>query len=127
MAKKNVRIPIPKNAEDLMKLARQVHTKHQELGDASPLRAMEDYSWTTAATDLAKAEEAHKRAEQLDKEAEKLRGERNALLQGTIKGIVTSSRNMLQGAYAKNLKKMGDFGFTVDDSPKPKVEAKPAL
>lgn len=48
MAEKKVRIPIPKKAEDLMKLARQIQKKDKALGDASPLRIMEDYSWNSA-------------------------------------------------------------------------------
>ncbi|WP_207896533.1 hypothetical protein [Flaviaesturariibacter flavus] len=42
------------------------------------------------------------------------------LLMGDIDGIIASSRDVLKGVHKKNPKRLGEWGFTVDDTPKQK-------
>lgn len=113
----NPRIPIPRDPEGLLALGKLVKDKHEQLGAQSPLAAMEDFNWTQVAPKLASASGLQERISQMERDLELLYQQRNNLLP-EIKGALISSRNTLKGAYAKNLKKLGDFGFTVDHTPK---------
>ncbi|WP_460570571.1 hypothetical protein [Flaviaesturariibacter terrae] len=119
MANTNPRIPIPQDPKGLLALAGSVNAQHTQLGAASPLHAMEDFNWSTVLPDLQRASSLQDEIAELERKLETLYGERNRYLPA-IKGAVTSSRNLLKGVYAKNLKKLGDFGFTVDHTPKAK-------
>ena len=125
MAKQTLRIPIPTTTSELIKLGKAIHKKHVADGAASPLKAMEDYSWDAVAADLTAAEALHTQAEEHRKKAEELYRERDAKIPN-VKGAITSSRNILKGIHAKNPKKLGDYGFTVDDTPKAKKVAAPS-
>ena len=119
MAKQTLRIPIPTTTSELIKLGKAIHKKHLADGAVSPLKAMEDYNWDAVAADLTAAEALHTQAEEHRKKAEELYRERDAKIPN-VKGAITSSRNILKGIHAKNPKKLGDYGFTVDDTPKAK-------
>jgi hypothetical protein len=42
------------------------------------------------------------------------------LLMEPVKGTLLSSRDLLTGIMRSNMKRLGDWGFTVNDTPKPK-------
>ncbi|RYY39808.1 MAG: hypothetical protein EOO08_09055 [Chitinophagaceae bacterium] len=119
MANTNPRIPIPRDPESLLALAGSVSAQHVLMGASSPLNAMEDFNWTQVLPDLQKAAALQSEIADLEKKVEKLYAERNRLLP-SIAGAVKGSRDTLKGVYAKNLKKLGDFGFTVDHTPRAK-------
>ena len=58
------------------------------------------------------ADALRKQAEQIQKQID--------LLAVDVKASVTGSRDILLGVYKKNPKKLGDWGYGVDDSPKGK-------
>ncbi|RYY99051.1 MAG: hypothetical protein EOO11_06185 [Chitinophagaceae bacterium] len=116
MPNTNPRIPIPKDPESMLALAGDVHKKHEELGTASPLLAMEDFNWREVAPQLATATALQEQINDLENRLEILYQERNRHLPA-IKGALASSRNLLKGVHAGNLKKLGDYGFTVDHTP----------
>ncbi|TCZ70461.1 hypothetical protein [Flaviaesturariibacter aridisoli] len=119
MANTNPRIRIPQDPKGLLALAGDVSAQHVLLGAASPLNAMEDNNWTQVLPDLQKATSLQEKITAMERQLEELYGERNRYLPA-IKGAVTASRDALKGTYAKNLKKLGEFGFTVDHTPKAK-------
>jgi hypothetical protein len=56
---KKMRIDIPRNPEDLLLLAGKVYTKHLAEAANSPLKTMQDHSWTTDGPTVATALDLH--------------------------------------------------------------------
>ena len=54
--KTTVRIPLPTNVEEKLALTNKVYQKHKELGDKSPLNALQDYNWETEGPMLVEAQ-----------------------------------------------------------------------
>ncbi|MBI5218364.1 MAG: hypothetical protein HY958_05485 [Bacteroidia bacterium] len=123
MAKTKGRVEIPKNVEEVLALAGQVYQKHQDDGASSKLNSLEDYNWITVGPTINACLEKHKKAEYHKAEMEKMYRERDLLLPGII-SILQSSKALLKAAYLKNPKKLGEWGFSVDDtiSAKKKVQ-----
>ena len=122
-----MRVEIPKNPEELLKLATSVYTKHTTDGTTSPLNTMVDYKWSNEGPKLPLAQAKHDEAENLKKRMEAAYAERDLLMANTAK-IVRSSRNILMGINPDNMKRLGDWGFTVESSAAPatKVNTKAA-
>lgn len=125
MAKKNVRITIPTNPTELLNLAKSIYTKHTDDGADSPLNQLEDDNWADNGPKIADALDLDAQTKQLEKALENLYAQRNLLLD-PVKKTVLASRDLLSGKFSKNPKKLGDWGFVVDDSPKASKAAKAA-
>ena len=110
------RILIPRNAEELLKLAQLIQAKDAELGSKSPLTALE---WTKKAEQVSIALAAHNQAEALRRQMEIAYEQRDNLVE-EITEWVRQSRDILTGIYRQEIQKLGDFGFTVDTTPRPK-------
>ena len=64
------------------------------------------------------AQQKHALAEDLRRQMEKAYEERDAVV-AQVQPLVTRSRDILTGVYGTtNMRKLGDHGFTVDDSPR---------
>ena len=113
------RVIIPSNAEKLLALAKQVYQKHTADGDASPLKVLSDFNWEDNGPRIDEAEALNERAKSLLKEAERVFEQRDALLR-PITGTVRSSSRTLKGIHRASPKRLGDWGFTVDDTPRSK-------
>lgn len=124
MAKAKVRVIIPKNPEDLLKLAGKINLKHVADGAASPLNQLEDFNWTDHGSKIAPAQTFNDDAKQMEKDLEKKYDQRD-LLVSPIDQTVKASRDLLLGKFKLNPKKLGDWGFVVDDSPKAKKPVTP--
>lgn len=122
MARSPIRVNIPRNTGELLKLADLVFTKHTADGAGSPLNSMEDYKWSDTAGKLSQAKTLQTQVEALRKQAEQIQAKIDALAVD-VKGSVTASRDVLLGSFKKNPKKLGDWGYVVDDSPKAKKTA----
>ena len=114
------RINIPKNPDELIKLAKTIKDKHGLDGANSPLAGlnMADFAAKTAAADAE-----NQKAQQYYRDAEKATQDRDLALggdtaaKGTVTFYVRSARDVLAGLNKGNEKKLGDWGFEVDDSP----------
>ena len=118
MANPKMRVAIPKNPEELIKLGSAIFKKHVADGDASPLNALKDYSWTKEGPSLEKALVKHNEAEELKMKMEAAYKERDLIL-GNIPAIIRASRDILAGANSQNMKRLGEWGFSVEASPAP--------
>ena len=105
---------MPEDPSDTIRLLRSVKKKHTELAAASPLAGLE---WDKITPALERAEEQDALSDQQYRDAEKATKERN-LQMNTVKAALRSARDVLLGVYRSNPKKAGDFGFTVNDSPR---------
>ena len=110
------RVVISKNVEELLKLGKAVLKKHQALGKDSPLNML---PWGKVGPSIDKALEQHKLAEKLRRDMEKAYESRDKKIPA-IRNILLRSRDLLKGIYRGEMRKLGDFGFTVDSTPRRK-------
>jgi hypothetical protein len=122
--KHSMRIKVPANPDELITLAKAIGTKHTNLGASSPLNSIQDIAKLAAQTAIADTNNAAaktlaKQAETATQARDVALGQSGQLTPGTVRFLVTSARDILAGANKGNEKKLGDWGFNVDDSPAP--------
>jgi hypothetical protein len=113
------RIEIPKNVEELLTLAEKVYEKHKADGDASLLHNLDGMEWKVTGEKIAACLKKHQEAEEHKRKMEEAYRDRDLSLP-EIQEILRASKSLLKAAYSKNAKKLGDWGFSVDDTPKVK-------
>ena len=111
---KTTRIDIPAASSELIALAGSIQTKHKADGKNSPLDGLD---WEKYDPLITKALALDKQIDELNKETEQLVQQRN-LIEPDLSDFVRSSRDVLQGIYRQTLRKLLDWGFNVNDSPK---------
>lgn len=113
------RIIIPQNVEDALRLAKQVYEKHAQDGASSLLNNIDGYSWEEVGDKIETCLKKHLEAEELKRKMEEAYRERD-LIAPEVMAILRASASLLKAVYTKNPKKMGEWGFSVDDTPKAK-------
>ena len=111
---KTTRIEIPASSSDLIALAGNIQTKHTADGKNSPLDGLD---WEKYDPIITQATVLDKQIGDLNKQTEQLIQQRN-LLEPDLYDFVRSARDVLQGVYRQTLRKLLDWGFNVDDTPK---------
>jgi hypothetical protein len=109
------RIEVSRNVGDVLSLADSVYQKHTADGTASPLLNLDGISWSVVGPTIATALAKHRQAERLKSEMEEAYRERD-LMMPAIDEAVKASRNLLKALNQKNPKRLGDWGFQVNDS-----------
>ena len=122
MAKSNVRVPLPSDPSESIALLKKVKKKHDELDTASPLAGLK---WGEISPALASADEKDALSDDLRKQAEKATEARDAKMP-VVTETLRSARDVLLGLNRDNPRVLGDYGFTVDDSPRAATPAKDA-
>jgi hypothetical protein len=113
---KVMRVKIGKNAEQTLNLANLVAQKHKELGDASPLKQLD---WDNQIDSVGKALDLHKQAKEHERLVEQAYEQRDVLVT-VLDDLVKQTRDLLKALYRAEPKKLGEFGFQVDDTPRKK-------
>ena len=116
------RITIPTDPTEIITLAKAIHDKHIALGENTPLGGIK---WDDFAPRITQAKGFDDDADRLRKESEQSREKRDNLLPG-LSDLVRSARDILSGTYRSELRRLEDFGYRVDDTPKRTVNATPA-
>ncbi len=113
------RIKIPRNPEDLLKLAAKVNAKHLADGSKSELNNLDEtkYDWTKVSPNITQAQALHDKAEGFKGQMEQAYRERDAKME-PVKEHVTGSATYLKGKYSTQPKKLAEWGFEIDDTPK---------
>jgi hypothetical protein len=116
-----MKVNIPGNPDDLIKLAKLVFKKHDDLGAASPLSGIdgiEDFGPQTTTSDEQNiaAKALAKQAEEATQLRDLALGQSGQLREGTVRFFVTSARDILLGTNKGKERKLGDWGFDVSDS-----------
>lgn len=111
------RVVIPRNPQELLDLALAIYTKHQADGAASPLNNLDGQDWNSSGTKITPAQTHHNDAEEFKRKSEEAYRERDIYL-AELEKIVKSSAQLLKVFNATNPKRLADWGFTVDDSPR---------
>ena len=119
-----MRVEIPKNPKELLDLSIKVLTKHAADAAASPLNLLQDIDIAVESSKAAAALLKHNEAEDLRLQMEKAYKDRDFLMSNTAT-FVKNSRDLLTGMHRENMKRLGDWGFTVDHSAKAKKAAPP--
>ncbi len=119
--KGKVQVIIPRNADELIVLAKKVIEKHNLDGGASLLH---DLDWNTLGSKLYDAEMKLEEARQVSRDKEKATQARNIALgidrgqnsktPNTVKYIVKSIRDTLLGLFRGREQELGDWGFEVN-------------
>lgn len=108
-----VRIVIPKNPKEMLELAAKIYAKNEAVGAQSPLTSLD---WADLGPKIQEALEFHNEAEELKKQMEKLYEQRNKILL-PVDDLVKQSRDLLKAIYRSEPRKIGDYGFEVNDTP----------
>jgi gamma-glutamyltranspeptidase len=119
MASKRIRIGIPNKVEDQLKLSKLIYQKHVADGKTSILNTMEDHKWDDLGPNIEPALTKHLEAEELRRKMEQAYKDRDRMM-GDVESSIKSTRDFLKGVYSKQPKKLGEYGYSVDDSPKAK-------
>lgn len=116
MASTKMRVNIPSNPQELLDLATKISTKNTADGPTSPLNSLKDYSWATETPKLVQAQAKHDEAEALRQKMETAYKERD-LIMANVKGIIRASRDVLMGINSNNMKRLTEWGFSVESTP----------
>jgi hypothetical protein len=119
MAQARIPLPTIKDAPAVLALATAVAAGIAKAGKDSLLVGTLATELQAAAAKAPAALAAHQRAKDLEKEIEKLYEQRDAVVAECLPLVQRASKS-LQGSLGKaSLHQMGDYGYTVDDSPRP--------
>jgi len=115
MAATKGRLVIPKRHLALLRLAEQIYKKHLNDGDGSLLLKIEGLDWNTEGPNIARALKEHLDAEEFKGKMELAYSQRDILMDSIIKAVKKSGTG-LKGMMPDNPKRLGQWGFTVDDT-----------
>ena len=114
------RVNIPTNPDALVALAKSISDKHVADGAGSPLAGL---NMADLATKTATADTQNQASKKAYRDAELATQNRDLALgagkstQGTVNYYVAAARDLLLALNKGNEQKLGDWGFTVDQSP----------
>lgn len=127
MARKPMRVEIPKNPDDCITLAGKVITKHVADGATSPLTGL---GMADMAVKNTTADAQNKQSKDLARQSQLCTENRDIALgkdtskEGTVRFYLNSVRDTLLGKYRGNPSQLGDWGFDVATTPKPAKASK---
>ena len=110
------RIMLPNTIEGTLQLGKSIYEKHKTDAASSVLNAQQDYNWDDDGPKVAACLQNHNLAEEHSRLAEQYYRERDKDLPA-IEANIKNSSQLLKSIYAKNPKKLGEYGFVVDDTP----------
>jgi hypothetical protein len=119
MAQARIPIPSTKDAPGVLELTAAIGTAMTAKGKDSLIVGDLATELQTAVAKVPAAQAAHQRAKDLELELEKLYEERDRIV-AECQPLLPRASKALQGNLGKTrLREMGDYGFTVNDSPPP--------
>jgi len=118
------RVVISPNFKETIDLAQKVYAKHQADGLDSLLNDLDGDDWAVSGPLITPSLELHNQAEEMTRKAEDLYRQRDAKF-ASVKSALITSKNLLKGRFSKTPKRLGDWGFEIDDTP-PVKKTKPA-
>jgi hypothetical protein len=109
---KTVRVKIPTNATELLKLIAQIQMEHVALGVNLPLGKLD---WTTIDPKITQATGYDNQATEHHQKGEQLTEKRDVLMPD-VREFVRSCRDVLLGLNRSNPRALADFHFVVNDA-----------
>ncbi|MEA3186947.1 MAG: hypothetical protein QOD99_777 [Chthoniobacter sp.] len=108
------RINIPQNIDDRLTLAEKMFAKHQADGASSPISGL---GWAQVGPTIDPTQTLRSEAADFKKKSEQ-KNEQAGNALPPIDDIIRRARDILLGLYRDNPRKLEDWGFSVDDSPR---------
>ncbi|MBK7869485.1 MAG: hypothetical protein IPJ74_01785 [Saprospiraceae bacterium] len=109
------RIKFPASPKDILDLVQKVYEKHIKDGAASLLRNLEGDPWNKIGKDLKIAQAKHQEAEEYKRKMEEAYRERDRHLP-RFSDLLRTAAALLKAMFRANPKRLGEWGFEVDDS-----------
>ena len=104
-------IRIPSNTVLFCDLLENLLNAHKSKEAESPLSGLD---WADTEAQLSALRAKHAEMEEARRTAERLREERDQIKR-VLKELVRHARDILKGIHRGELRKLGEYGFTVDD------------
>lgn len=122
------RIRRPASPKKLLDLATAIYQKHLNDGPSSPLYHLTGTNWDEIGPKVTTAATLHQSAEEHKRKMEEAYRERDRYLP-TITEAVNASSALLKAVHRQNPKRLGEWGFNIDDSipAKKTVDKEPAI
>ena len=114
MPAKRGSVAIKRIPEKIIKLGGDIYSKHLVDGVDSPLKSMVDNNWESTGPKIAPCLASHLKAEELKRQMELAYEDRDKVL-SEIEEIVRNSAALLKGIYRNSPKRLGDWGFDVNE------------
>jgi hypothetical protein len=123
----SARIPIPsaKDAPGILALAADVAAAITTKGAASLIVGELAAELQAVAAKIPAAQKAHQDAKVMEKALEKLYEKRDAVVAELLPLVRRGSKALQGNLGTSRLREMGDYGYTVNDTPLPSKPAKP--
>ena len=118
------RITLPKAPKEGLELGAKIYEKHQADGATSELEQLQESDWDEVGPTVVEGQAFHQEAERLKGLMEAEYRLRDAAF-APVADLTRASAAYLKGKYAKNPKKLAEWGYTVDDSPRARKPAAP--
>jgi hypothetical protein len=114
-----MRVNIPASPGELIGLCVKIAAEHKDQGKDSPLSIL---PWDDVSPDIAEADDLETKIGDMSRELEKLTERRTTLIAkpNGLGDFARQSRDVLSGVYRNEMKKLGDFGFDVNEAAKAK-------
>ena len=109
------RIKRPASPKELLDLAAAIYQKHIADGPGSPLYNLEGINWDEIGPMVAQASEHHNKAEEHKRKMEEEYRSRDNLVTH-ITQANNATKALLKAMFPQNPKKLGDWGYDIDDS-----------
>ncbi len=118
-------IPINRNPEMLLKLSEDIIKRHKKDGRNSPLAGIDmadmEKKMRSAREKYSEALELRKRSEKLTQEVQRLLGihkSQKTTQPGHLLFYTTRVRDVLKGLFRETIRKLGEWGFVVNENGK---------
>ncbi len=108
ITKKRIRVYI--SVRQNIELARKIYERHIAEGEDSPLSLIEGFSWNATGPKIVFCLEKHKEASQLNKSAEEMYRQRDAVL-AEITDIIQATKLLLKNKYSLSPEELQEWGF----------------
>jgi len=119
MAKARIPLPTAKDALGVLNLATAVAKGITDKGKDSLITGSLAAELQAVAGKVPAALKAHSDAKDLEKQLEKLYQQRDAVVAEALPLVQRGSKALQGNLGAARLREMGDYGYTVNDSPAP--------
>ncbi|WP_321298160.1 hypothetical protein [Marinifilum fragile] len=113
------RVKVSSKVPELADLASKIIAKNTTDGELSLLKDFPNF--VSLQTRLAKMQEYEQKADEANRLKEEMNEQKNKEAKAVRKDII-QIRNLLKAHYPEDLKKLGGWGFTVDETTKAKIE-----
>lgn len=109
------RVERPRNPKSILDLAAAIYQKHLQDGPGSPLYHLTGINWDEIGQKAMAGAAHHQQAEELKRKMEENYRDRDNIV-AEVEQATNATKALLKAMFLQNPKKLGDWGYNVDDS-----------